>query len=148
MIACDPHFLGPGVPGIVFYRMLAIAHRHALSLAKAINQLDFMNAWLDSMELFRSVDLAVMSLGMLSPADRGESDERLARLWIVVQRLRSMAPRPSDTAIAQGRATGIPARRNAWGAERRAWIVERRSHGPILISFSPEGLTMASGADA
>jgi len=134
-----------GLPVIFFYQLIAIAHRQTLNLATAINQLDFMNAWLDSVQLLCSVDLAIASLGMLSPTDRGEPDERLARLWVIVQHLQAMAPRPSDTAIAQACATGIPTRRNVWESERRAWVAARRNQGPILISRSSEGLTMSSG---
>lgn len=130
---------------ISFYQLIAIVHRQALNLAKAINQLDFMNAWLDSMQLLCSVELAIAGLGMLSPTDRGEPDERLARLWVIVHRLQAMAPRPSDTAIAQACATGVPTRRNVWESERRAWIARRRNQGPILVSVSPEGLTLSSG---
>lgn len=131
-----------------FYQLIAIAHRHAVNLTNAINQLQFMNAWLGSMDLARSLNLATLTLGKLSESDRAEPYERLASLCSVAHRLQAMAPRPSDTAIAQGRSKGIPANRNAWEFERRAWIAERRTQGRIVISSGPDGLTLSSGGDA
>src|SRR5262245_36639568 len=83
-------------PGVVFDRMLSILCCDIVNLVSAINRSQFLNAWLASMELARSLGVAKLVMGELPDADRQAAGEQLARVQGIAECVQAMAPRPSE----------------------------------------------------
>jgi hypothetical protein len=128
--------------GTVFDRMLSILRCSVVNLVNAINRSQFLNAWLASMELARSLGLAKLGLAEVPEANRQTAGEQLARLQGIAQRVQAMGPRPSETAITQAGSRRRGSSLSVWESEEQAWIAARSAYGPILIASGPEGLTL------
>jgi hypothetical protein len=131
-----------GQPGTVFDRMLAILRCDVVNLVNAINRSLFLNAWLASMELERSLGVAKLSLGEVPETGRIAAGEQLASLQGIAERVQAMAPRPSATAILQAGSRRRGSSLSAWEAEEKAWMAARSAHGPVLIARGPDGITV------
>src|SRR5712691_2098986 len=96
---CRSYIEVVGPQGTAFDRMVAVVRCHLIKLVNAINRLQFLSAWVESIELARSLDLAELSLETVPAADRSGADQRLTMLRGIAHRVQDIAQQPSATAI-------------------------------------------------
>lgn len=113
---------GIGAPLRLESRLASIAQKTDV-LARAIEALNYFDAWSASLDLRREITYAESQLHLLDATERAAAAGELHALTDLAQQQIARAPSPSKTAIQE--VTSIKDRhaaRPTWDAEKRAWL--------------------------
>src|SRR4051812_7396063 len=110
---------GPGAPS-PFKSVLASVAQKTEVLARAIEALDYFDAWSASLNLQRTIEDAEQQLKMLDATESAAAAGELHVLTEIADRQIARAPSPSKAAIQDASFKDRPAARPTWDAEKRA----------------------------